>query len=242
MAIPLLDAVLNQGFAGSVNLVKAKEEIGFASLLMKLNRAVQRTAPQNSAIDLDGVPIALASSGTYAGITIQNNAATGFVWECNGGAGPQTMAALNTLAGSAAGAALSLAGMQYAYGECSFGNEEPTLIITTQAGWNAYWNLLVSNQRYIAGEGDIETTKAGFRNLMFNRAVVLHDQFVPSGEMQMYTEKYLRPLFHPNRHFTMDPFIMPTNQDVAVARIKLVMQLQFLQLRPHALVTTISNA
>jgi hypothetical protein len=209
---------------------------------MKLQRGVQRTAPQNSSIDLDGVPIALAASGTYAGVTIQNNASTGFVWLCNGGAGPQTMAALNTLAGSAAAAALSLPGMQYAYGEASFGNEEPTLIITTQAGWNAYWSTLVSNQRYIAGEGDMETTKAGFRNLMFNRAVVLHDQFVPAGQMQMYTEKYLRPLFHPNRHFEMDPFIMPTNQDVAVARIKVVMQIQFLQLRPHVLITSISNA
>ena len=43
IAIPLLDAVLNQGFAQSVNLVKAKEEIAYASLLMKLQRAVQRT-------------------------------------------------------------------------------------------------------------------------------------------------------------------------------------------------------
>ena len=209
---------------------------------MKLQRGVQRTAPQNSTIDLDGVPLALASSGTYGGITIQNNASTGFVWECNGGNGPITMANANTAVGSASANNLSLPGMQYVYGQASFGNEEPTLIITTQTGWGSYWNLLVSNQRYIAGEGDIETTRAGFRNLMFNRAVVLHDQFVPSGQMQMFTEKYVRPLFHPNSHFTMDPFMMPSNQDIAVARIKVVVQIQFLQLRPHSLLTTIANA
>ncbi len=163
-AIPIIDAILNQGPPGVVNLVRVKEEIAFASLLMKLNRAAQRTSPQNTAIDIDGVPIALAASGTYAGVTIQNNATTGFVWECNGGAGPQTMAALNTLAGSAAGTALSLAGMQYAYGE------------------------------------------------------------------------------YPNMHFRMDPYIQPSNQYVAITRVYVMLQLQFLSLRNHARITTISNA
>jgi len=88
IAIPVLDAVLNQGPQGVVNLVRAKEEVAFGSLLQKLNRAVQRVSPQNTSIDLDGVPIALAGSGTYAGITIQNNSTTGFVWESNGGSGP----------------------------------------------------------------------------------------------------------------------------------------------------------
>ena len=244
-AIPMLDVILNQGYAGVLNLVKAKEEISFGSLLMKLNRAVQRVAPQNTSIDIDGVPTALTSSGTYAGITIQNNATTGFVWESNGGYGP-TNAAVNSGRGAAwnvsASPVVTLSGMQQEYGACTFGNEEPTLITTTQAGWNAYWGLLVNNQRFIAGEGDIETTRAGFRNLMFNRAVVLHDQFVPAGQMQFYTEKYVRPLIHPNDNFRMDPFVQPTNQRVAVARVYVLIQLQFLQLRCHGLVSGIGNA
>lgn len=235
-AIPILDAVLNQGIAGVVNLVRVKEEISFGSLLMKLNRAAQRTAPQNTAIDIDGVPLALAALGqTYAGITIQNNTTTGFVWASNGGTGPVTMAT----APNSTGAALNLAGMQGVYGSCSFGNEEPTLITTTQPGWNAYWGLLQNNQRFIE---DAETTRGGFRNLMFNRAVVLHDQFVPSGEMQMYTEKYIRPIFHPNMHFRIEPYIQPTYQYVAVTRVYVMLQLQFLQLRCHGRITTISNA
>src|SRR6266851_5690190 len=44
-AIPIIDAILNQGPPGVVNLVRVKEEIAFASLLMKLNRAAQRTSP-----------------------------------------------------------------------------------------------------------------------------------------------------------------------------------------------------
>lgn len=234
IAIPVLDAGLNQGLAGVVNLVRVKEEIAFGSMLMKLNRAVQRTSPQNTSIDLDGVPLALATSGTYAGITIQNNATTGFQWMSNGGSGPTTMAA----APGSSGAALNLAGVQGVYGQCAYGNEEPTLIITTQNAWNAYWNLLMAQQRYIEDE---ETTRGGFRNLMFNRAVMLHDQFVPSGQLQMFTEKYVRPIFHPSFHFRIEPYIMPTNQYVAISRVYVVMQLQFLGLRQHGLITAISN-
>jgi hypothetical protein len=238
IAIPVIDAVLNQGPPGVVNLVRVKEEISFGSMLMKLNRAIQRTAPQNTAIDVDGVPLALAASGTYAGITIQNNASTGFVWRCGGGNGP-TDADADTIWQSAGASLVTTAGMQQEYGRCSFGNEEPTLITTTQAGWNAYWGTLVNNQRFIEDE---ETTRGGFRNLMFNRAVVLHDQFVPAGEMQFYTEKYIRPIFHPNMHFRIDPFIQPTYQFVAISRIYLLWQLQFLSLRHHQRVYGINNA
>jgi hypothetical protein len=241
-AIPILDAVLNQGLAGVVNLVRVKEEISFGSLLMKLNRAAQRTSPQNTAIDIDGVPLALAASGTYAGITLQNNASTGFVWLSAGGQGP-TNAAVNAGNGAAwfsgVNSVVTLAGMQQEYGFCSFGNEEPTLISTTQAGWNAYWGLLTPQIRYVE---DAETTRMGFRNLMFNRAVVLHDQFVPAGEMQFFTEKYVRPIFHPNMHFRMDPYIQPTNQYVAITRVYVLLQLQFLSLRHHQRVTGIGNA
>jgi len=229
IAIPVLDAILNQGPQGVVNLVRAKEEVAFGSLLQKLNRAVQRVSPQNTAIDLDGVPLALASSGTYAGITIQNNATTGFVWECNGGNGITT----NPASG------ITLANMQTDYGRATFGNEEPTLICTTQAGWNAYWGLLTNNQRFLEDE---ETTRGGFRNLMFNRAVVLHDQFVPAGEMQMFTEKYVRPVFHPMDHFRIDPFVQPTNQRVIVSHIWLTCQMQFLSLRQHSRLVSLTNA
>jgi hypothetical protein len=238
-AIPIIDAVLNQGPHSVVNLVRVKEEISFGSLLMKLNRAAQRTAPQNTSIDIDGVPLALVGSGSYAGVTIQNNASTGFVWMCNGGAGPQTMTALNTLAGSPAVANMSLAGLQYVYGECSFGNEEPTLGLTTQAGWNAYWGLLVNNQRFIEDE---ETTRGGFRNLMFNRAVIMRDPFVPAGQFQFYSEKYVRPIFHPNMHFRMDPYIQPSNQYVAITRVYVMLNIQFLSLRHHGMITGIASA
>jgi hypothetical protein len=242
----MLDIILNQGFAGVVNLVRAKEEIAFGSLLMKFNRALQRVSPQNTAIDLDGVPLALAASGTYAGITIQNTAATGFVWKCNGGNGP-TDATANSGKGAAwyatgavtPNSTVTQAGMNQEYIAASYGNEEPTLILTTNNGWIGVWNTMISQQRFIDDE---ETTRAGFRNLMFNRAVVLRDMSVPAGEMQFYTEKYIRVLIHRDRNFHMDPFMKPSTADVAISRIFCVMQLQFMSLRSHSRVTGILAA
>lgn len=69
-----------------------------------------------------------------------------------------------------------------------------------------------------------------------------HDQFVPSGEMQMYTEKYVRPIFHPFDHFRIDPFIQPTNQRVIVSHVWVTLQMQFLSLRQHSRLTGLTNA
>src|SRR6267142_306625 len=82
ITIPVIDAILNMGDNQVLNLFRVKEEIAFASLLQKLSRAIYAVAPQNTSIDLDGIPTALAASGTYAGITL------GAPWLSNGGAGP----------------------------------------------------------------------------------------------------------------------------------------------------------
>ena len=223
IAIPYTDYLLNDGAFQSVSLIRAKEEIAMGSLLQKLARAVYGVSPNNTSIDLDSIITALSGSGSYAGITINTT-----YWECNGGTGPTS------------GGAVSLANMQTDYGSATYGNEEPDSIITTQSGWNAYWVLLQAQQRFMRDE---ETTRGGFKNhLMFNNAVVLHDQFVPAGDMVMLTSKYARPVFHEKDYFKVDPFIRPTGQRVIVSQIWVTMNLRFLTLRQHALRTGISNA
>ena len=223
IVVPYTDFLLNAGPTQAVSLIRAKEEIAMGSLLQKLSRAIWGVSPNNTSIDLDSILSALSSSGTYAGITINST-----YWECNGGSGPSS------------GSALSLANMQSDYGSATFGNEEPDTIITTQAGWNAYWNLLQPSQRFIR---DDETTRGGFKNhLMFNNAVVLHDQFIPAGDMVMLTSKYARPVFHQDDYFKVEPFIRPTNQRVIVSQIYVTMNLRLLTLRQHAARTGITNA
>lgn len=223
IVIPVLDALLNEGEGEVISLVKTKDETAMGSLLQKLSRAVQGASPQNTAIDLDSVPAALgALGGSYAGITLANP------WACNGGAGPST------------GGAVSFANMMSDYMSASQGNEQPDRIFMTSLGYTNFWALLSQQQRQIE---DTEVIRAGFKmHFMFNNAVCMWDGFVPAGEMQFITSKYLRPVFHSRDYFSVDPFVQPTNQRVIVSRIYVLLNLQFLTLRQHARRTAITNA
>lgn len=223
IVIPVLDALMNEGEGEVISLVKSKDETAMGSLLQKLSRAVQGAAPQNTAIDLNSVPEALgALGGSYAGITLAAP------WACNGGVGPS------------AGGAISFANMMSDYMAASQGNEQPDRIFMTALGYTNFWALLSQQQRQIE---DAEVTRAGFKmHFMFNNAVVMWDGFVPTGEMQMLTSKYLRPVFHSRDYFAVDPFVQPSNQRVIISRIYVMLNLQFLTLRQHARRTGILNA
>ena len=223
IVIPTTDLDMNAGPEAVLSLVKAKEEIAMMSLLQKLSRSIYGTSPQNTSIDTDSLVSALASSGTYAGITLSSS-----FWLSNGLAGP------TSFTGN-----LGLSNLQTAYGQATFGNEEPDTIITTQAGFNSYINLLTPNQRYF----DEETTRAGFKNhLMYNSAVMLHDQFVPAGEFEILTSKYFNPVFLNTNNFRVRPFVMPSVQEIVVSRITVGWNLKFDSLRQHARITGVANA
>jgi len=223
IVIPVMDALLNEGEGEVINLVKSKDETAMGSLLQKLSRAVQGQAPQNTSIDLDSVPEALGVlGGSYAGLTLAAP------WASNGGLGAQ------------AGGPISFANMMTDYMSASQGNEQPDRIFTTALGYTNFWALLTQQQRQIE---DNEVIRAGFKmHLMFNNAVVMWDGFIPAGEMQGITSKYVRPVFHTRDYFTVDPFIQPTNQRVIVSRIYVLLNLQFLTLRQCFRRTGITNA
>ena len=226
ITIPYTDILLNRGPGQVLDLIKTKEESAMGSLLQKLSRAFWGTAPQNSTIDMDPLSTALGSSSTtYAGIARTSNS----WWICNSTAGPTTLSAN-----------LSLSAMQTAYGSVTFGNEEPDLIITTQAGFNAYWNLLVGNIRYMRDE---DTTRAGFkRHLMFNNSIVVHDFFTTAGEMEFLNTKYVYPCFHSDDYFLVDPFLRPSNQRILSSYIWVTLNMKWINPRMHARVISISNA
>lgn len=228
IAIPYTDVLLNGGKGQVLDLIKLKEETAMASLLQKLSRALYGVAPQNTSIDLDSlVAGVVTTTNTYAGIN-RSVAANAF-WKSGAGAGPTTL-----------GANLSLAAMQTEYGKITFGNEEPDTILTTQAGWNAFWNLLVGNIRYMRDE---ETTRVGFkRHLVFNNAVVLHDQFVPAGQMYFLNTKYICAAFLDRDYFVIDPFIKPSNQRVLISGIYVTMNLLVKNPRMQSAIVSISNA
>jgi len=228
IVIPYTDVLFNGGTGQVLDIVKVKEETAMASLLQKLSRAVYHAAPQNTTIDLDDLVAAIVTmTNTYAGIDRQIGANS--FWISGGGAGPTTL-----------GANLSLAAMQTEYGKVTFGNEEPDTILTTQAGFNAFHNLLIGNIRYTRDE---ETTRMGFkRHLVFNNAVMLHDQFVPAQQMYFLNTKYICVYFLDRDYFTIDPFIKPSNQRVLVSGIFVTMNILVKNPRMQSAIISISNA
>jgi len=226
ITIPYTDVLLNRGPGAVIDLIKAKEETSMASLLQKLSRAAWDTSPQNTSLDFDSIVDAIHSTtNTYAGINRSSNS-----WWVPGG----TRAGNYPMGGN-----LTLSGMQAAYGDVTFGNEEPDVIIMTQTGFNAYWNLLVGNIRYIR---DDETTRAGFkRHLMFNNAVVMHDQYATAQTATVFNTKYVTPLFHEDDYFVVDPFIRPSNQRVLSSFIWVTGNIQFENPRMCQAITGITN-
>lgn len=226
ITIPYTDVLLNRGATAVVDLVKVKEETAMASLLQKLSRALWDTAPQNTALDIDSlVDWVHSTTNTIAGIDRTANA-----WFRPGG----TNASPRTASGN-----LTLTDMQLTYGDVTFGNEEPDTIIATQLGFNAYWGLLVGNIRYMRDE---DTTRAGFkRHLMFNNAVVFHDQYATSQAMTYLNTKYIYPCFHSDDYFVVDPFLRPSNQRVLSSFIWVTLNLKCLAPRMNTALLTITN-
>jgi hypothetical protein len=227
ITIPYTDILLNRGPGAVIDLVKAKEETAMASLLQKLSRALWGTSPQNTALDLDSIVSAVqTSTNTYAGI----NRTTNTWWKPGGtNSGNRTISAN-----------LTLTDMQTSYGDVTFGNEEPDTIITTQSGFNAYWGLLVGNIRYMRDE---DTNRAGFkRHLMFNNAIVLHDQFAVAGTLTFLNTKYIYPCFMSDDYFVVDPFLRPSQQRILSSFIWVTLNLKVISPRMHQAMLSVSNA
>ena len=226
IVIPYTDILYNSGSTGVVDLVAMKEEIAMSSLLQKLSKALFDVSPYNTSIDMDSlVDGVVTTNNTYGGIARSSNS----WWISGNNSGPTTLSAN-----------LSLSAMQTEYGKVTFGNEEPDTILTTQNAFNALWNLMVGNIRYT--ETDAETARAGFkRHLVFNNATVLHDQFVPSGQMYFLNTKYIEPYFHKDDYFVIDPFIKPSNQRILVSNVFVTLQVIVKNPRLQSAIISISN-
>jgi len=111
--------------------------------------------------------------------------------------------------------ALDLTSMSSVYNTISVGNDQPTILIGTQAVYEAYEALLQTNLRYT----DAKVADAGFQNLLFKGAPVTYDSACTAGELMFLNTKYLRLVAHTETWFQPTPFVRPTNQDARYAQI-----------------------
>jgi hypothetical protein len=150
--------------------------------------------------DLTGVRVFLSTSNTYGGIAQASNS-----W---------AQAKIDSTTTT-----LSLNALQTMYEQAKEGNDAPDFIAMTAAQFNTFWGLIQVQQRF----SDDDTAKAGFKNLMFNGAVVTEDSYVPSGvpvigfNMKRLCLKSSTTRKFPGKFIDFDG---PVDQDAKVAHIR----------------------
>lgn len=111
--------------------------------------------------------------------------------------------------------ALTIGAMSTSYNNVSVGNDQPNMVLTTQALYEKYESLLQPQLRF----SDAKTADAGFQNLLFKGAPVLYDTYVPAAHVYFLNTKYLRLVGHKENWFKATPFVRPNNIDARYAQI-----------------------
>ena len=102
------------------------------------------------------------------------------------------------------------------YGACTIDNDQPDLIVTTQAIYDAYETSLQANKRF-AGADDI--ANAGFGSLRFKNASVVVDSHCPDGQMYFLNTNYLDFKIHQDRNFAFEDFKRLEGSDNLQSRV-----------------------
>lgn len=134
---------------------------------------------------------------------------------------------MDTTAYTSGGTPLSLSKLQAMFGSTQEGGRHSTLIVSQQLGYNIYWNLNTSGQRFPAEPmgHDEQLAQAGFTNLLFNGVPWVADSHVPNGsggsstEIYFLNEDYFYFCVSPRADFYLEDFQVPVNQDAMVAKL-----------------------
>lgn len=183
----------NSGKEQVLSLVKARVMQAEMSVSSDLNVQLFADGTGNSGKDFEGLAKIVADdTATYGGIN--RSTAGNEYWQ------PHV---------DAAAVAVSLAKMRNVYNTVSEGNDQPTNIITTQAGFEAYEALLTDQIRY----EDTVMGDAGFQNLMFKAAPIVFDRDAQAGHMYFLNMNHLKFVNLNGRWFDWSDWLVPVNQD-----------------------------
>ena len=193
-----LEEAKNNGEAQIIDLLEGKIFQAQETVIENMNTMFYGDGTGNSGKDWNGLANIVDSTGTVGGI---NQATSGNAF----------WASTET----AQGGAITTAGMAALYNDVSVGNDQPTMIITTQDVYQDYEALLTDQIRYT----DTDVADAGFQNLLFKGAPVVFDGACTAQTMYMVNTKYLRLVGHSDVWFKPTPFVRPTNQDAVFSQI-----------------------
>lgn len=160
--------------------------------------------------EIDGLRIAIADSGTYAGIA----RGTDTWWQAGG-----------TGAGAAANA-ITLDNLNDYQLSAVNGGRFPTLCLTTQAVYSRVWSVLTGKQTfYSVSEKDAQMASAGFNNFLFNGTPFLVDPQInavlgaANHASFWLNEDFIKLAVTPLSDFRMEPFQQAFNQAAIGAKL-----------------------
>lgn len=193
IAISEEDILKNGGEAGVIKLLAAKSQIAESTMKDYLGTGLYSDG--TNAKSIVGLRDWVATDQTVGGISQSTN--TWWAGAVDASTTTMTISAVNTLFTTA-----SI-------------DSKPTVIVSSRALYNSYYNLLQPAQRFF----DTESAKGGFTSLMFNGVAWLADSHCPAYHVFGLTEPDVHLFYHPEMNFSVDPFQMPINQRVRVGRI-----------------------
>lgn len=201
VTIPRTDLLKARTPYAKVDLLKTKFDEAIMNLRSRISAALYAAPSEGNGLDNlfqaidDGTDTA-----NYAGIAHSNS------WWKPGIAGDGRINKANANM-------TALTEIETLYGRCSDGDEQPTLIITTQSGYDFMWGQLQALQRFTRDE---EMVKAGFDAIKFNRAVVVIDRNTVAKSLLMLNERWLDLVAHEEENFAVDPVLPGTPSERSI--------------------------
>lgn len=209
----------NTGKEAVLSLLKARVTQAEMSVAEDLNRLLFADGSGNSGKDPEGLAKLIADANTYAGI----NRATDTWWQATV---------------TPAGGALGLPMLAKLYNDVSEGNDQPSNLLTTQAGFEAYEALLTDQIRY----EDTKMADGGFQNLMFKGAPITFDRACQAQTVYALNTKYLKLVSLNGRWMEWSDWLYPVNQDAKYKNLYLSANLTLTNSSRQGKLTGVTNA
>ncbi len=222
VAIPQRDLDLNEGEEQLLDYLKAKMDNARRSLNNRLGTDLYSAGGSKK---LDGFESFVLSTPTYAGIA-QTDITD---WRAN----VNTCVVANTL---------QLFDIQKLVGECTDGNERPTLMVTRQSVWDRVWALLQADQRFAPaskGEAGFESLKVSGIDLMVDSHITGSDGGATDNHLYCLNENYLHMAINPNGNFKVEAIPLLKDQRIKMVRFYFMGNIYCTKLRLQGAIKTI---
>jgi hypothetical protein len=209
------DELKNSGDSQVLNFVKNKVMAAEMSLKDSLQDGLYSAG--TTASDIGGLRLIVDSGNTVGGISQST-----YTWWASTEDSSTTT--------------FSLSAYQTKFNQLSVNGKSPTVSVATRSIYNSAYALLQPQQRFV----DAKTAQAGFSSIMLNGIPLIASPKCPSQHLFLLNEEFLHLYYHPNQNMRFQPFQMPTNQQIKIARVLWMGNLGSSNNRMHAKFTALA--